>query len=167
VPFFEGLPLQQPAVNMAAGGRVDPIYDPDSLVRLPDGSYSRTQFPNNMIPPSRFDPVAVEFLTLNPFAAPNNRNNQTFFTSQGRQSNASYDTRFESPRTSFNSKIDHQFTDFRKIFGALRRTSGIVRGKAIYNGGWCALPRSQPRSNPAGPEPDHRFRLLDVQSCGH
>jgi hypothetical protein len=103
--------------QVAAGGRVDPIYDPDSLVRLPNGSYSRTQFPNNMIPASRFDPVAVKFLALNPFAAPNNRNNQTFFNSQGPQSNASYDTRFESPRTSFDSKIDHQFTDFHKIFG--------------------------------------------------
>jgi hypothetical protein len=103
--------------QVAAGGRVDPIYDPDSLVQLPNGSYSRTQFPGNRIPQSRFDPVAVKFLALNPFTAPNNRNNQTFFNSQGPQNNLSADTQFESPRTSFDNKIDHQFSDFHKIFG--------------------------------------------------
>ncbi|MEX2261554.1 MAG: TonB-dependent receptor [Bryobacteraceae bacterium] len=103
--------------QLAAGGRVDPIYDPDSLTQLPNGSYSRIQFPNNVIPQSRFDPVAVKFLALGPFAAPNDRNNQTFFNSQGPQNNASADAPFESPRTSFDNKIDHQFSDFHKIFG--------------------------------------------------
>ncbi len=103
--------------QVAAGGRVDPIYDPDSLTQLPNGSYSRTQFPNNLIPRNRFDPVATKFLALNPFAAPNNRNNQTFFNSQGPQNNVSLDSQFESPRTSFDNKIDHQFSDLHKIFG--------------------------------------------------
>jgi hypothetical protein len=97
--------------------RVDPIYDPDSLVRLDGGTYSRTQFVNNTIPQSRFDPVARNFLAINPFTAPNNRNNQTFHNSQGPQNNLSADTVYRSYRTSFDTKLDHQFTDYHKIFG--------------------------------------------------
>ncbi|MEX2301702.1 MAG: carboxypeptidase-like regulatory domain-containing protein [Bryobacterales bacterium] len=88
--------------------RVDPIYDPDSLVRLDDGTYSRTQFQNNMIPQSRFDPVARNFLALNPFTAPNDRNMQTFHNTQGPQNNLSADTIYRSYRTSFDTKIDHR-----------------------------------------------------------
>ena len=95
----------------------DRIYDPASLTLLPNGSYSRTQFPNNQIPRSRFDPVAVKFLSLNPFAGENNRNNQTFYNSTGPHSNLSADTNKNSYRTGIDAKIDHSFTDKHKIFG--------------------------------------------------
>jgi hypothetical protein len=103
--------------QIAAGGRVDPIYDPDSLVQLPDGTYSRTQFPNNTIPQARFDPVARNFLALNPYSAPYDFNNQTFYNSQGPQNNLYYNTPYRSFRTAFDTKIDHQFSDSHKIFG--------------------------------------------------
>jgi hypothetical protein len=103
--------------QIANGGRVDPIYDPDSLVQLPDGSYSRTPFAGNIIPQSRFDPVARNFLALNPYSAPNDFNQQTFYNSQGPQNNLYYNIPYRSYRTAFDTKIDHQFSDAHKIFG--------------------------------------------------
>ncbi|MEZ5394853.1 MAG: TonB-dependent receptor [Bryobacterales bacterium] len=95
----------------------DVIYDPDTLVRAADGSYSRTAFVNNQIPKSRFDPVALNFLALDPYRDPNNRNNQTYFDSTGPRNNLSADTTYRSYRTSFDHKIDHNFSDKHRIFG--------------------------------------------------
>ena len=95
----------------------DRIYDPASLVQLPNGSYSRTQFPNNMIPRSRFDPVAVKFLGMNPFSGENNRNNQTFYNTTGPHLNLSGDTSKNSYLTGIDGKIDHSFSYNHKIFG--------------------------------------------------
>ena len=95
----------------------DRIYDPDSLVMLPGGGYSRTPFPNNQIPRNRFDPVAVKFLGLNPFRGENNRNNQTFYNSTGPHQNLSADTDKNSYRTGIDGKIDHSFSSNHKIFG--------------------------------------------------
>ena len=97
--------------------RPDIIYDPDTLVRLPNGSYSRTAFANNTIPQSRFDPVAKNFLSFTPFSGENNRNNQTFYDSTGPRQNLSADTNKNSYRTGIDAKIDHSFSDNHKIFG--------------------------------------------------
>ena len=40
-----------------------PIYDPTTQVRNADGTYTRTAFPGNIIPPSKFDPVSVKALS--------------------------------------------------------------------------------------------------------
>ena len=100
-----------------AGVVPDRIYDPDSLVLLPNGSYSRTQFPGNQIPRSRFDPAAVKFLGLNPFRGQDNRFNQTFFDTTGPRQNLSVDTNKNSYRSGFDEKIDHSFSDKHKLFG--------------------------------------------------
>ncbi len=96
---------------------VDKIYDPDSLVQLPNGTYTRTQFPNNQIPRSRFDPAAVKILGLNPFRGENNRYNQTFYDRTGPRQNLSIDTNKNSYRSGFDEKLDHSFSDKHKIFG--------------------------------------------------
>jgi hypothetical protein len=95
----------------------DIIYDPDSLVRLPNGTYSRTPFPNNRIPQNRFDPAAVKFLALNPFSGENNRNNQTFYNRTGPHQNLSADADKNSYRTGIDARIDHMFSANHKIFG--------------------------------------------------
>src|SRR6266446_4394082 len=102
-----------PQASVAA----DRIYDPDSLVQLPDGSYSRTQFPGNQIPRNRFDAAAVKFLGLNPFRGEDNRYNQTFFDTTGPHQNLSVDTNKNSYRSGFDEKIDHSFSDKHKLFG--------------------------------------------------
>jgi hypothetical protein len=49
-----------------AGGRQVPIYDPATTTRNADGTFSRTQFPGNVIPAARLDPVAREILKFYP-----------------------------------------------------------------------------------------------------
>ena len=105
------------AGDFSFGGIGDPIFDPASLGVLPDGTYSRTQFPGNRIPLSRVDPVFNKFMTFNPYAAESNRNNQAFVNRQGPQNNRSVDTVYRSYRTGFDWKIDHSFSDRHKIFG--------------------------------------------------
>lgn len=103
--------------NPAGVVAADRIYDPDSLVQLPNGSYSRTQFPNNQIPRSRFDPAAVKFLGLNPFRPEGNVYNSQFYDSTGPRQNLAVDTDKNSYRSGIDGKIDHSFSDNHKIFG--------------------------------------------------
>ncbi len=49
---------------------VDTIYDPASTVLNPDGSYSRTAFPGNIIPTADFSKVSANILTLAPTPEP-------------------------------------------------------------------------------------------------
>ncbi len=100
-----------------ASVNADKIYDPDTLVQLPNGSYSRTAFANNRIPQSRFNPVALNFLSFDPFNGESNRNNQTFYDTTGPRQNRSSDTSKTSFRSGIDVKIDHSFSDNHKIFG--------------------------------------------------
>ncbi len=105
------------AGDFSFGGIGDPIFDPASLVRGADGTYSRTQFAGNRIPLSRVDPVFNKFMSFNPYQAEGNRNNQAFINRQGPQNNLSADTIYRSYRTGIDWKIDHSFSDRHKIFG--------------------------------------------------
>jgi hypothetical protein len=107
------------AGDFSFGGVGNPIYDPATLVQLPNGSYSRTVFPGNKIPQTRFDPAVQKFLSFNPWTPENNRHNQEFINTTGPHNDLSADTRFSSFRTAFNYKIDHSFSDRHKIFGRL------------------------------------------------
>jgi Carboxypeptidase regulatory-like domain len=123
------------AGDFSFGGIGDPIYDPLTTVRLADGTYSRTQFPGNQIPTSRFDPVAAKFLSLNPYTPENNRFNQAFMTRTGPMNNLSADTVYRSYRTGTDYKIDHSFSNDHKIFGRLsnyRHRSFVDRWNVQY-----------------------------------
>ncbi|MBK9171129.1 MAG: TonB-dependent receptor [Bryobacterales bacterium] len=119
------------AGDFAFDGLGFPVYDPATLTRLPNGDYTRTQFPGNQVPVSRFDPVYQNFLNLNPWAAPNNRNNQAFTNATGDRQALSADTVYRSYRTSFDHKIDHSFSDAHKIFGRY----SLFRHRS-FNGRW-------------------------------
>src|SRR5215510_2242418 len=54
------------AGDFSFGGRGFPIYDP-ATTRLEDGVWVRDQFPGNVIPQNRFDPVARNILSRNPW----------------------------------------------------------------------------------------------------
>jgi hypothetical protein len=67
--------LDVPSAQMLAGnfsfnGLGYPIYDPKTMTNA-SGSWTATPFPNNTIPQNRFDPVAVKFLSYNPWVTPN------------------------------------------------------------------------------------------------
>jgi hypothetical protein len=78
--------------------------------------YINDQFANNQIPVSRFSNVANNFLGMNPFRAPNDRNGQTAITPGGPQDNLSADTKYRSYRTGSDFKLDHNFSDNHRIF---------------------------------------------------
>jgi len=105
------------ARDFSFGGIGQPVFDPASLTRAADGTYSRTQFPGNRIPVSRVDPVYTKFMSLNPFTPESNRFNQAFNSAVGPRDNLSADTVYRSYRTSFDTKIDHSFSDRHKMFG--------------------------------------------------
>lgn len=54
-----------------AQGRVLPIYDPTSTAAQPGGGFTRTPFPNNQIPVSRFSTVSNQILPFAQGLAPN------------------------------------------------------------------------------------------------
>jgi hypothetical protein len=66
-----------PTLKMRAGdfSETAPIYDPLTTVPLGSG-FTRTQFPNNQIPASRWDPIAVKIMNAYPIpTAPGRFNN--------------------------------------------------------------------------------------------
>jgi hypothetical protein len=95
-------------------GRLIPIYDPATTVELGNGQYSRTAFPNNRIPLSRFSEVAKNVLplaTMRPNISdprgilnPNPRNN--FLTTTGARTD---------PWDKWSLKADHIFTDKQRV----------------------------------------------------
>ena len=97
-----------------AGTVVNQLYDPLSTTQLASGSWTRTPIPNNVIPQSRIDPVAVKFLALTPWALPN---------AAGTYSNTGPSNNFQGTYLkkvfweNYTGRIDQQFTPTFKIFG--------------------------------------------------
>ncbi len=96
-----------------------PIYDPTTQIRNNDGSYTRTAFPGNVVPASKFDPVSVKALSAftsagqlvpNVNAAPGTvayvRNN--YFVASGSE---------VRPNTKWSVKGDHIFNDRHRMSG--------------------------------------------------
>ena len=93
-------------------GTLIPIYDPLTTVANPSGSgYVRNQFPGNVIPASRLDPVSVNIMKYYPMPnrAPTNiyTNSNNFYYTPAN----GYDMRQETAR------IDHHFSDKNTLFG--------------------------------------------------
>jgi hypothetical protein len=82
-----------------------PIFDPSTTVANPHGSgYVRTQFANNYIPPSRFDPVAAKLISL--FPAPNLSGSNNFFSNQ----------KEDVDNDQYLARIDHSFSAKDNVF---------------------------------------------------
>lgn len=95
-----------------------PIYNPFTT-RQEGANWLRDPFPNNMIPRSLFDPVAVNFLSRNPFAEPNEAG---IPSSTSPTENLIQNQPKEIYRTRLDAKIDHQFSPSHKIFGRWSRS---------------------------------------------
>lgn len=94
-----------------AGGAAITIYDPTTAANDGTGNFIRQAFPNNIIPTSRMDPVAVRAKAF--YVAPNqnptnpNTNANNFFAaSKAASSNHQFDTR-----------IDHTVNQKLSLFG--------------------------------------------------
>ena len=55
------------------GGKGYQLYDPASTAQLADGTWTRSPLPGNIVPASRFDPVARKILGYNPWVSPTRR----------------------------------------------------------------------------------------------
>ena len=120
------------AGDFSFGGQGYPIYDPASLVQLANGSYSKTQFPNNIIPQSRFDPAVQKFLSFNPWQQEQNTYGTAFINRLGPQNNYSAPTHAAYYLTSTDGKVDHSFSDTHKMFGRYSN----YRRRGPGNGRW-------------------------------
>jgi len=101
------------AGNFSFGGIGQPIYDP-LTTRQEGTTWVRTPLPGNMVPQSRFDTVAKNFLAQTPFTA---QNRTGTIDRLGPHQNYANTTAYKSFRTRFDIKIDHQFTPQHKMFG--------------------------------------------------
>ena len=99
--------------DFSFGGIGNTVYDPLST-RLEGTTWVREPLLNNRVPLARFDPVARNFLSHNPFTAPNTAG---FVDRNGPHENLAEGTHYLSFRTRFDIKIDHQFSSNHKIFG--------------------------------------------------
>jgi hypothetical protein len=98
--------------------RALPIYNP-LTTRQEGANWVRDPFPNNTIPRSMFDPVAVNFMGRSPFAEPNEAG---IPGAAGPTENLIVNQPKEIYRTRLDAKIDHQFSASHKIFGRWSRS---------------------------------------------
>ncbi len=117
--------------DLSFGGKGYPIFDP-STTRQVNGNWVRDPVPGNIVPSSRFDPVAKKILGINPWVSPNAPGS---LTANGPDSNL---ITAENSRTffeDFSTRIDHQFSSAFKIFGSwtYNHQSGLNRPTNIGN----------------------------------
>jgi hypothetical protein len=101
--------------DFSFGGIGRAIYDPATTRQLANGTWTRDPFSKNQIPVSMFDPVARKVLEIHPWKAPNN---PATFSADGPASNLSYDERSRTFFEDFNTRLDHQFSPYIKIYAS-------------------------------------------------
>jgi Carboxypeptidase regulatory-like domain/TonB dependent receptor len=87
-----------------------PIYDPASTQQA-NGSYRRDQFPNNTIPPSRFDSAALK--ALDRFPLPNVFSRASEATANNYRRTGTE----QQHQDQFDVRLDHQFNPSQRVFG--------------------------------------------------
>ncbi|HVW06965.1 MAG TPA: carboxypeptidase-like regulatory domain-containing protein [Bryobacteraceae bacterium] len=95
------------------GPAANQLYDPLSTA-LVGGKYQRTPIPGNIIPQSRIDPVALKFLSLNPWAPPNTAGTYGN-TGPSNNFNGTYLKKYFSEN--YTGRLDQQFTPTFKMYG--------------------------------------------------
>lgn len=91
------------AGNFGAAPNV--IYDPSTTVLDSSGQYARSPFPGNVIPSSRFDPLAAKVIALYPHPDLGGIANNNFYSANDVSSTNEVDAR-----------LDHSFTDRQRVF---------------------------------------------------
>jgi len=90
------------------------IFDPNSTVTDASGNSTRTPFPNNQIPTTRFNPIAQKLLSL--FPQPNIAGSTSSF---GVANNYISNPVEPNDTDQFDLRIDHKISDSDSIFGRL------------------------------------------------
>ena len=100
--------------DFSFGGVGNPIYDPTTIRQDSAGKWISDPFPGNKIPTARFDTVAKNFLSNNPYTPANAKG---YVNATGIYENLTAPTKYRSWRTRYDAKIDHQFSSNNKMFG--------------------------------------------------
>ena len=101
------------------------IFEPGSLSTTSTGTLCRTTpFPNNVIPQSLLDPVALATLKLLPQP-----------TNSGLVNNYSFLNNFPTNNTTYTIRVDENISNFDKVFA-----SYDARQNTLLTGGFAALP---------------------------
>lgn len=98
----------------ATGGGY-PIYDPKSMTQSAGGTWTATPFSGMLVPKSRFDPVILNFLGIDPWQAPNNAGGTTY-SRTGPTNNWLGKTFYRGFRSRFDIKFDQELSAQNKFF---------------------------------------------------
>jgi hypothetical protein len=101
-------------------GQLRVIYDPWSTTTAPDGTITRTPFPNNKIPSSRIDPIAAEYLAA--LWKPNNPGIDAYGTN-----NFVAPIPLKFPYKNFSDRVDYQVSEKLRLFGRVSLFRTISR----------------------------------------
>ena len=150
-PAFSTVPTpEQLDGDFSFNGLGFPIHDPASTAQDANGRWTRTPFPGNIVPKGRFDPVATKFLSFQPWNAANNQGGAGFIDRTGPHQNYGGFTKTRSYRTSFDVKIDHNFSEKNRMFGRYshvrnRAQNGnqIALNWELLDGNWVQQPSDQ------------------------
>ncbi len=118
------------AGDFTFGGLGVPIYDPLTTRQLADGTWTRDPIPGNVIPLSRFDPVAAKIISLNPWLPPNTPGS---LTSSGPVSNYTWASKSRTFFEDYSQRVDQQFSSNFKFYGSYtyNHQSGLGRPTSI------------------------------------
>ncbi|HYO80241.1 MAG TPA: carboxypeptidase-like regulatory domain-containing protein, partial [Bryobacteraceae bacterium] len=104
----------------------NPIYDPATTRQLPDGTWTRDPFPNNVIPANRIDPAARRILDLDPWVQPTDAGTPS---ATGPTNNVLANEFSRTFFDDYNLRMDHHFSTAFKINGSwtLNKQTGFGR----------------------------------------
>jgi hypothetical protein len=120
--------------TLNAAGKLIPLYDPTST-QLANGSYTRSQYPGNVIPTSKLDPVGLKVLDYYPMP------NQTPSNLAG-GNNFSGNEVIRSPADFFLGKVDHNLSEKDRVTGRYMHVSGTTSLGSIYPNGGAGDPNN-------------------------
>ena len=110
-----------------AQGQLIPIYDPATTRPNPSGQGQiRDQFPGNIVPTSRFDPITRKILDFWP--APNRTPINAFTQSQNFEDRALTRTDW----TQSNVRVDHRFSETNSMFFRYTHARHQTAGNSIF-----------------------------------
>jgi len=101
------------------------IYDPLTTKATADGHFTRTAFPNNIIPQDRIDPVAKAIQSY--YALPNTAGTAAGLNNYTRNTKDVFDYNV------FVCRIDHNFSERNRAFLRLNRDGYYETDSAFYN----------------------------------
>jgi len=126
--FYQSTPTNEMKNgDFTMGGIGNPIFDPASTRKLADGTWVRDPMPGNIIPKTRFDPVAAKILSYDPWNAPNVSNASLLAT--GPSNNLIYDEKSRTFYEWYSGRLDHQFSSNFKIYGSYSYDHNSGRGR--------------------------------------